>query len=584
MDQYYYYNRLLPSTSASSTSSTSSSSSSTITITSLFLALLCPIFVVILSLYLKLNIATKIIVAVVRTIVQLLLAGYLLLGFIFDLSNPIAVVSYLVMMAFIATIEVTSRTSRVYANQFRDAFISVCASGGLIGAFGSIIVFNPSPWYKPNIVVPTGGMIIGNAISGPALAVEKILAEVSEKTYEFECRLAFGSTAYESVLPSIRSALLQALTPNLNQMAVVGLVSIPGMMTGQLLGGASPLTAALYQMAILWLICGTAALSTWIALYLAIIGAVFDENHRLTPHRITKKAKKTGGIDKILYQAFETIYLFITSLIRQIIRKVRPPFGDIESTTRKEYELVKTENMESDDLEVASTMEVKVTSPIASLNNEGIPPVGTPEKPINPCNYKVTYEFMSQLSLESNEEPFFEINKLNVRSEDKLLFDDSSGISFNLRRGERICIEGPSGIGKTRMLRAIAKLDDLQSGSISFLGAIESYSVPKWRSRCTYIPQALPPMEGTPKDLVREACGYRSRENRKGSMELLKNFDELCGNAANSVGLEASKMDQLWRDLSGGERQRALICSALLLAKGKSSIFIIMLIILTVQF
>ena len=519
-----------------------------------------------------------------RTIVQLLLAGYLLLGFIFDLSNPIAVVSYLVMMAFIATIEVTSRTSRVYANQFRDAFISVCASGGLIGAFGSIIVFNPSPWYKPNIVVPTGGMIIGNAISGPALAVEKILAEVSEKTYEFECRLAFGSTAYESVLPSIRSALLQALTPNLNQMAVVGLVSIPGMMTGQLLGGASPLTAALYQMAILWLICGTAALSTWIALYLAIIGAVFDENHRLTPHRITKKAKKTGGIDKILYQAFETIYLFITSLIRQIIRKVRPPFGDIESTTRKEYELVKTENMESDDLEVASTMEVKVTSPIASLNNEGIPPVGTPEKPINPCNYKVTYEFMSQLSLESNEEPFFEINKLNVRSEDKLLFDDSSGISFNLRRGERICIEGPSGIGKTRMLRAIAKLDDLQSGSISFLGAIESYSVPKWRSRCTYIPQALPPMEGTPKDLVREACGYRSRENRKGSMELLKNFDELCGNAANSVGLEASKMDQLWRDLSGGERQRALICSALLLAKGKSSIFIIMLIILTVQF
>jgi len=146
------------SSSSSSSSSTASSSSSslTITITSLFLALLCPISVVILSLYLKLNIATKIIVAVVRTIVQLLLAGYLLLGFIFDLSNPIAVVLYLVMMAFIAAIEVTSRTSRVYANQFRDAFISVCASGGLIGAFGSIIVFNPSPWYEPHIVVPTG--------------------------------------------------------------------------------------------------------------------------------------------------------------------------------------------------------------------------------------------------------------------------------------------------------------------------------------------------------------------------------------------------------------------------------------------
>jgi len=324
-------------------------------------------------------------------------------------------------------------------------------------------------------------------------------------------------------------------------------------------------------MSILWLICGTAALSTWTAIYLAIIGAVFDENHRLTPNRITKKVKKSEGIDKILYQAFESIYLFTTLLIQQIIRKVRPPFDDIESTTRKEYELVKSENMESDDLEIAGTIGVKVTSPLASLNNEGIPPVGTPERPINAYNYKVTHEFISQLSLESNEEPFFEINKLNVRSEDKLLFDGSSGISFNLRRGERICIEGPSGIGKTRMLRAIAKLDELQSGSISFLGA--SYSVPKWRSRCTYIPQALPPMEGTPKDLIRESCGYRSRVRRKGSIELLKNFDELCGNAANSVGLEASKMDQLWRDLSGGERQRALICSALLLAKGNHQYF-----------
>lgn len=157
---------------------------------------------------------------------------------------------------------------------------------------------------------------------------------------------------------------------------------------------------------------------------------------------------------------------------------------------------------------------------------------------------------------------------MNVFITTRNLFDEE-GITFSLKRGERVCIEGPSGIGKTRFLRTIAKLDELQSGSISFIGGGESinFSFPKWRSRCIYIPQALPPMENTPKEFVREACCYKSRVKRKGSIELLENFNEYCLTIANSVGLEASKMDQLWRELSGGERQRALIACALLLIK-----------------
>ena len=85
-----------------------------------------------------------------------------------------------------------------------------------------------------------------------------------------------------------------------------------------------------------------------------------------------------------------------------------------------------------------------------------------------------------------------------------------------------------------------------------------------------YIPQALPPMENTPKDLIPEACSYRSRIKRKGSIELLANFAENCEKAASSVGLATEKMEQLWRDLSGGERQRALIAVALLLVKGNN--------------
>ena len=76
--------------------------------------------------------------------------------------------------------------------------------------------------------VPTAGMIIGNSISGPAVAVDRLLADVADKRHESETRLAFGATRNEAILPTMRSAILVALTPNLNTMSVVGLVSIPG--------------------------------------------------------------------------------------------------------------------------------------------------------------------------------------------------------------------------------------------------------------------------------------------------------------------------------------------------------------------
>ena len=240
------FQRLL--SSLSSSSSSSSSAAAELPIQSLLLALLCPLSVMILSLYLKLNIAQKILISVTRTIVQLLFAGYLLLGFIFELRNPYIVLLYLLLMAIIASNEVITRQSKVYESQFQDAFSGVLCGGLFIGVIGTIIVFNPNPYWEPHILIPCCGMLIGNSISGPSLAIEKILSDVSDKAYECETRLAFGATSYESILPSIRNALLQALTPNLNMMAVVGVVSIPGMMTGQLLGGASPLTAATYQM------------------------------------------------------------------------------------------------------------------------------------------------------------------------------------------------------------------------------------------------------------------------------------------------------------------------------------------------
>ena len=194
-------------------------------------------------------------------------------------------------MSLIAALETISRQVRTYKGQYQDALTSVLAGGGLFGILCSILVFQPHPWWNPRTIIPTVGMLIGNSISGPSVALDRFLSTIAEQKHEVEVRLCFGGNGYESTIAVIRSSMLAGLLPTLNMMAVVGLVSIPGMMTGQLLGGASPLVAAEYQMIIFWIICTTNTTAIYAALTLANRHAVIDNKHRLTLSRI----EKTGG-------------------------------------------------------------------------------------------------------------------------------------------------------------------------------------------------------------------------------------------------------------------------------------------------
>lgn len=250
------------------------------------LSLIVPLTVVVLSYALKLQLEVKLLVAIGRSVIQLFLAGSVLLGYIFASKSPITVLLYLIMMICIASVELTCRQVRTYHGHLYDSFVCIFLSGGLVGIFGAIVVFNPTPWYDPRVFIPTVGMLIGNSISGPALAVDRLLSEVTEKRHESEVRLAFGARSFEAVLPVVRASLSAALLPLINLMSIVGVVSIPGMMSGQILGGSLPLVAAEYQIAILFLICGITAVSTYAGTQLALNHAVFDEKHRLTPGRI----------------------------------------------------------------------------------------------------------------------------------------------------------------------------------------------------------------------------------------------------------------------------------------------------------
>jgi putative ABC transport system permease protein len=129
-------------------------------------------------------------------------------------------------------------------------------------------------------IVPLGGMIIGNSLSGTVLAARRVTDELTEKRPEVEARLALGHSAREAGLPYARSAIRTALTPQIESTKAVGLVFLPGAMTGLILAGVDPVDAVLVQAAIMYLILGAVA-TTSVVVGLGSIRKLFTTDHRL---------------------------------------------------------------------------------------------------------------------------------------------------------------------------------------------------------------------------------------------------------------------------------------------------------------
>lgn len=484
----------------------------------LFLALCAPIAMILLSIHLKLDIGYKIVISITRTIVQLLFAGCILLGIIFSIKSPILVVSYLFLMSMIAAQEVTTRQTRTYKGHYLDALISVLM-GSLVSFYGACVVFKPTPFWDPHILIPTSGMIIGGAMSGPALACDRLLSDVVERSYEPEVRLAFGGNRYEAVLPMLRASIKSAMMPNLNGMAVVGLVNIPGMMTGQLLGGSSPYVAAEYQMAILWLIFTSAFLSTCTATYLTIKHAIFGDRDTLTTNKIMKRSD-LKGMDVRALELFTSIRSHLNNLFTQGQRDTSaihlsvelysavPVFERSKSSISSDATSIETGVDEEDPPTIGG---LKTSSSRLRLANE-----------LDSNVYKANYNIApGGKDIGTHNTPFFKIKNFNVPSGDLLLFGED-GFSIEVRKGEIITVEGCSGIGKTRLLRALAQLDNPTSGNAELVGVdgVTSQSA-FWRRHVIYIPQALPSLTGSPKEFLIECCNFSSRIKLEGTQVLL---------------------------------------------------------------
>ncbi len=161
-------------------------------------------------------------------------------------------------------------------------------AAGTVTTFSLLSQLRPEPWYHPRYALPLLGMILGNTMTGVSLGLDVLVNGVVRERAAVESCLALGGTRYQALLPVIRDALRSGFMPTINGMAAIGLVSLPGMMTGQILAGVEPVDAVKYQLLIMFLIAGGTGLGT----LAAVIGGgrlLTDHRHRLRLDRIASE-------------------------------------------------------------------------------------------------------------------------------------------------------------------------------------------------------------------------------------------------------------------------------------------------------
>jgi putative ABC transport system permease protein len=239
------------------------------------------------SFWFQLGLERTIAISAVRMVVQLSIVA-LALKFIFALESPFWTMAFALFMTAAAAYEIVSRQERRVAG---PVWLALGAGApffaGLVATlFAATLVIGPDPWYAPRYVLPIFGMMLGNALSGTSLVLDALTTAAVRERAAIEARLALGAGRYEAFDTVLQRALTTGLMPILTAMAATGVVSLPGMMTGQILAGIDPVSAAKYQVMIMFLIAG----STGIAVVAAGLGCVLlltDERHRLRLDRVS---------------------------------------------------------------------------------------------------------------------------------------------------------------------------------------------------------------------------------------------------------------------------------------------------------
>lgn len=214
-----------------------------------------------LSIWQQLDLTWSLVVATGRTVLQLMIMGYLL-WFIFAWKHPGAILAVVAGMLTVASIESRNRIGKDIPHLLVWLWGSIFISTGLTLSYTTVFILQPENWFDPQYLIPLAGIVMGNAMNGAAIAGERLVKSLKANRNEIETHLCLGASPEQAIAQYRREAIRAGLIPTINAMMVVGLVKLPGIITGQLLSGVNPQEAASYQILIMFMLAFATLVTT----------------------------------------------------------------------------------------------------------------------------------------------------------------------------------------------------------------------------------------------------------------------------------------------------------------------------------
>jgi putative ABC transport system permease protein len=248
--------------------------------TDLLVALVLVAVAVLLAWRERVGYTKLLLVGTARTLVQLLAIGYVLRIVFFEVRAWWLNLAVLLLMVAVAAANAVRRQDHRTPGYASIAFRALLTGPAAVLAIVILLVLQVDPWFEAQYLIPLGGMIIAYAMNAITLLKNRFDSEIRLRRKEIEARLALGATSRVAARDAVRQAYRAALLPAVNAMMIVGIVQIPGMMGGQIIGGADPLDAALYQMVVMFQLTAAAVLSSFVAARL-VFHRTFNRAHQL---------------------------------------------------------------------------------------------------------------------------------------------------------------------------------------------------------------------------------------------------------------------------------------------------------------
>lgn len=495
-----------------------------------------------------LELASPIIINSIRTFVQLSILGYILDPiFAWGIDYWYIVAAYIFFMVTLASREASNRVKFVFKGMGPTLLAALLINISIVGIWAFGFIIKPKPIWNPQYLIPICGMLLGNSINGLALSLNSMLTSLVEQQREIELYLSFGATGFEACNRLVKQAIRAGTTPTINALAVIGLISIPGMMTGQILGGAPVVDAARYQMLIMYLIATCVFGSTLMLLFVAVrVG--FDKTHMLRVDKIVKRTKKAKLFDCLT----ESGQLLFCCCSDRAIENDGSALGAKPAALSGEGE---TEAL---------------TSPSVRSGGGG--------SSSSKHSYSSTDSSLEVLTLRhstaTNNKPSLEIRgiKRSVPVDERNKSSDAprrvlfSNMDLKVGNGEIAAVRGPSGSGKSQLLRVIAGLSPAEEGELE-LGSTGLCRRPgsdwtTWRRNVRYVTQYKVDVPGTPRGFAERIVSFKSHQTVKDA-PTLEEMIQAAEDFVESWGMSRASLDKDWTFLSGGEAQRVILAFAL---------------------